>query len=533
MLGGFAVSKFNGTKTRPVGVGPIKTKAKTIRNHEGAAGFDRDARSELFLLAVGNFVGEDSFYEKADDRDARYRKLIHKMAVKDGEWTAALLAWLRGPEGNMRSASLVGAAEYVKARLDTGIAGGNRHVVASVLQRADEPGEMMAYWTSRYGRNVPKPVKRGVADAVQRLYNERSLLKYDSASNGYRFGTVVDLTMPTPNDARQSDLFRYAMDRRHNWAEIPESLQMVDANADFKKLTWATIDQMATDGELADALAEAGMTWEQLGSFGAWTAKRWEAIIPSLGIMAALRNLRNFDETGVSDKVATQVAARFMDADEIARSRQFPFRFLSAYEQAPSLRWGHALDIALGHSLRNIPELPGRSLILIDTSGSMQRAFSAKSTMSAVKAAAVFGVALGVRNGATADIVGFASGEFRHEVRKGASAIAEIARFINRVGDVGHGTDIAGAVARSYKGHDRVFIISDMQTQTGNITAPIPTHVPVYGFNLGGYKPAAMNLGPNRHEFGSLTDSTFKLVPQLEAGRNGDWPWMTAEKRAA
>jgi hypothetical protein len=34
--------------------------------------------SELFLLAVANFVGEDTFYEKADDRDRRYTDLIHR-----------------------------------------------------------------------------------------------------------------------------------------------------------------------------------------------------------------------------------------------------------------------------------------------------------------------------------------------------------------------------------------------------------------------------------------------------------------------
>ena len=41
---------------------------------------------------------------------------------------------------------------------------------SSVLQRADEPGELLAYWLAAHGRAVPKPVKRGVADAAVRLY---------------------------------------------------------------------------------------------------------------------------------------------------------------------------------------------------------------------------------------------------------------------------------------------------------------------------------------------------------------------------
>lgn len=43
----------------------------------------------------------------------------------------------------------------------------------------------------------------------------------------------------------------------------------------------------------------------------------------------------------------------------------------SPHEQAPSLRWGHALDKALQASLGNLPALPGRTLILVDTSASM------------------------------------------------------------------------------------------------------------------------------------------------------------------
>ena len=56
---------------------------------------------------------------------------------------------------------------------------------------------------------------------------------------------------------------------------------------------------------------------------------------------------------------------------EVARSRQFPFRYLAAYRHAPSLRWSYPLEQALGHSLANVPALPGRTLVLVDRSGSM------------------------------------------------------------------------------------------------------------------------------------------------------------------
>ncbi|XVQ84087.1 hypothetical protein ACQP2K_35515 [Microbispora siamensis] len=194
------MAKFNTGTARAATFSPVTT--ETVpggRTHEGAPGYLRDARSELFVLAVSNMVGENTFYERAGDRDDRFRALVHRVAVEDGDW----MARLRG-EANMRSASLVAALEAVRARLSAGLHGGNRELVASVLQRADEPGEALGYWTSRYGRAVPKPVKRGIADAVRRLYTERSLVKYDSDARGFRFGDVIELVHPTPADDRRA-----------------------------------------------------------------------------------------------------------------------------------------------------------------------------------------------------------------------------------------------------------------------------------------------------------------------------------------
>ncbi|MDQ3402469.1 MAG: TROVE domain-containing protein [Actinomycetota bacterium] len=510
---------------------PIVTETRASgTTFEGGPGFARDPRSELFLLAVSNFGGEDTFYESAEKRDTRYAQLVHEAALADPEWTGRFLAWLR-TGANMRTASLVGAAEFVKARLDAGdateCATTNRSVVDSVLQRADEPGELLAYWTTVHGRNIPKPVKRGVADAVRRLYSERSLLKYDSTANGFRFGDVIDVVHPNANEPWQGDLYKYALDRRHNRDNpIPHSLSTLRAREEL-----ATMPIEARREALDyQRLRDAGMTWEALAGWlqGPMDAAAWETVIPSMGYMALLRNLRNFDEAGVSDEVAASVAARLTDPEQVARSRQFPFRFLSAYEKVSNPRWNQALDTALRHSLVNLPALPGTSLVLVDTSGSMTSTpFSARSKVTPAKAAAVFGVALGIK-GESVDIHGFASGTFRHKIRTGASVIGEIDRFLGRIGEVGHGTDIAESLRSTYRRHDRVFIISDMQTIANGqgVGDTVPAHVPIYGFNLSGHQRAAMATGHgNRHEFGGLTDATFRMVPLLEAGGKADWPF--------
>jgi hypothetical protein len=520
------MSKFNFAWLK--GSGPISAETTpTGRTHEGGAGYAHDAKSELFLLAVANFAAENTFYEKAADRDRRYTGLIRRVAVDDPEWTARFLRWLR-TGAHMRSASLTGALEAAYALREAGIPGG-RQIVDSVLQRADEPGEALAYWTATHGRALPKPVKRGIADAAARLYNERSLLKYDTASHAFRFGDVLDLAHPRPGAGKvwQGELFAYALARRHARESAPPArLTTVLANRDLRRLA------AREPGALLDpdALTRAAMTWEDaLSLAGPETDKKalWEAMIPSMGLMALLRNLRNFDEAGVGDDAAARICARFTDAGEIARSKQFPYRFLAAYENAPSLRWGPALDRALQLALSNVPALRGRSLILVDTSASMAtRGFSGRSTMTPVKAAAVFGVALAAR-GEQVDLHGFADGVFRHDVGRGASVIREVDRFVSRVGEVGHGTRIATSIRATFRSHDRVFVFSDMQTfADGEVTRALPAGVPLYGFNLGGYTRTAFDAGNrNRLEFGGLTDATFRMVPLIEAGTHASWPF--------
>ncbi|MFC8426931.1 TROVE domain-containing protein [Streptomyces sp. NPDC057236] len=525
------MARFNTRTAKAQPASRVTSTGRVLRTYEGGRGREREPRSELFLLAVSNFVTQQAFYETGDDRDDRFARLVRELAVSDPSWTAGLLGWLRG-EGNLRTASIVGAAEYVKARLDAGATGGpsNRQVVDSVLRRPDEPGELLAYWTARYGRNIPKPVKRGVADAVRRLYGGKSLLKYDTASKGYRFGDILNLVhaAPDPDKPWQGDLFRYALDRRHNpdTAVPPASNRVLTAHRELMALPVGERRAVVTAPDGAERLAAAGITWEALAGWlqGPMDKAAWEAVIPSMGTMALVRNLRNFDEAGVSDEAAARVAARIADPAEVARSRQFPFRYLAAYRHAPSLRWSYPLEQALGHSLANVPALPGRTLVLVDRSGSMfYSRMSDRSELTRADAAAVFGTALALR-AQKADLVEFGSTSDPVPFRRGESVLKILGRF----GDLG-GTDTTGAVRRHYARHDRVLIVTDEQyahSHHGDPTGQVPAEVPVYTWNLAGYRAGHGPSGTaNRHTFGGLSDAAFRMVPLLEAGRDADWPW--------
>ncbi|GIJ47247.1 RNA-binding protein [Virgisporangium aliadipatigenens] len=525
------MAKFNRASTRTApGLAPVVSeRVPSGRTHEGGHGFARDLKSELFLLAVSNMVGEATFYEPAGGRDSRYVALVRRAAVGDPQWTAAFLRWLRG-EANMRTAALVGAAEFVKARVEAGVSDPvvtNRKVVDSVLQRADEPGELLAYWTSHYGRRIPMPLKNGIADAVRRLYTERNLLKYDTATHAWRFADVIEIVHPRPVPG-QSELFKVALERRHHrGAAPPAALEMLVRNAALRRRA-AAEPAVLYD---ADALREAGMTWEDALSLAGprlAKAKLWSAMIPSMGYMALLRNLRNFDEAGVPDDVASAAATRLADPAQVASSRQFPMRFLSAHRAAPSLRWGYPLERALGHSLANVPRLDGRTLVLVDTSYSMHNAFSMDGTLKRWDAAVIFGVALALRC-ATADVVSFASTRQTKVfgLRPAESLLASVARWKSGGYFIGGGTDTADAVRRHYDRHDRVVIVTDEQAAAspGGVSGALPSTVPLYTWNLAGYRMGHAPSGRYRYTFGGLTDQAFRMIPLLEAGRDAAWPW--------
>lgn len=514
--------------------GAIQTTGRVSVTYEGGPAWLRDAKSELFLLAVSNFVGEDTFYEDATNRDTRFVDLVHKVTQEDADWVARLVAWLRGPEANMRSASVVAALEYVRA----GGANG-RAVVASALQRADEPAAALAYWNHRYGRRLPMAVKRGVADAATRLYTDYATMKYDGKSRNWRMGDVIELVRPRPRDEAQSKLFEHLLNKRHG-----RKLTVIDQH--FSQANPATSFQMVLRNMSendrrhwlrsfgSEGLKQAGFTWEQLSGWlpGGMDKEAWEFVIPNMGYMALLRNLRNFDEAEVSDEVAAYVNGVLADPENVAKSRQMPFRFKNAYDHVPSERWSAALEAAFNHSVNNIPAFRGGTLVLTDVSGSMSgMGFTHRSAARPIDVAALFGGALAKRGRTNVDFVVFGTNSMDITDKVRTTPILRLSQEISRMGDqVGHGTDGYRAIADHFvpERHERVIILTDGQMRAfgGRGSAAVNAVKKLYNFNLNGYAAGGFESGKNGHyELGGITDSTFKMIPLVEAGNDQDWPF--------
>jgi TROVE domain-containing protein len=510
---------------------PIAIKTGTLptgRTHNNAPGFERDAKSELFLLAVSQFYGEDTFYETSSLRDDRFRNLVAQVARSDADWLRRFLPWLRNV-ANIRTASIVGAIEAARAMAKAGIPGG-RGIVAEAMSRADEPGEALAYYVSRYGRSLPKPIKRGIADAVGRLYTQYSALKYDTDSKGYRFADVLELTHAAPVSLDQGQLFKWLLARRHRRTriEVGDDLEMVAANAYLRRRAATDVKALLNETQLR----LAGMTWEDVLSLGGNRIDKkalWTAVIPTMGYMGLLRNLRNFDEAGISGDLVDTVRERLASPAEVAKSRQLPMRFLSAHREVSSNNWSLALERALEASLVNVPKLDGSTLVLIDTSGSMAASMAGKSKLQRWDTAVIFGLAVAHAN-AAADVVSFSDSSKVFPAKAGESLLRSIDRWKSGGYFIGNGTATEAAVRKHYRGHDTVLILTDEQANYHDhydVAAAVPKDKTVITFNLAGdkYGHTASGADPRRVTVGGLSDAAFKLLPSLAARAQGGWPF--------
>lgn len=547
------MATFNKAGAKPRTTSPVTTTGPAT-TALGASGFSRSPLSDLYLLSVSNLVTPDMFHEGADPRNERYIDLLRSTALLEQEHVTRMLPWLR-QDGYMRSASILGAAEAAKTLCDQHRYDGVEDMIDGVLQRADEPGEFLAYWFSIAGKAWPRryqTVKRGLKSAVARLYSEYTYGKWDSAKRAIRFADVIDIVHPAPKDDAQSDLFKLIIDRRHGRpGTLTENLRTlrnlkdwrVDVAANGAKLS-STSYRTASGLLHPDVLKSAGLTWEDvLSELGSKVDKAalWEAIIPAMAPGALLKNLRNFDEAGISDAVAAQVAQVLTSGERVRRAKLFPYRFLAAYKAVPSLRWGHVLERGLGASLELVPRLKGKTLILVDRSPSMfpGHGFSTphKGDITLADQAALFGSALAVK-AEDATLVEFGGESRQVRVPRGASVLKVVESF----GEAINYTDIPRAVADNFTGeYRRVVVVTDEQSRPGYFRRPtrgwtreevkvddlVPKNVPVYVWNMAGYSASILETGSNRHCFGGLSDASFGLIQLLEQDKNAPWPWMS------
>lgn len=513
------MSRF--TQTRPApGTVPTGTTDQRRYTNEGAIGFDKDIYTEVFTLGLTFLT--DEFYESANQRVDRFAEGIRILTGTDAAWVHDFLVWLR-TDANIRTAAVVGAVEATRA-------GAGSNLLPDVLSRGDEPAEALGYFMSRHGRKLPAAVKRGIAKSATKLYTERMAIRYTSGRATVTPADVIALTRPRPKDDRQSAVFTYLGDIAH---------KRTDPRIDGLEL----IPFVRSWMENPALVMPAALPWEQALSRGVEAGldrtDLWKTLLTPtgdgqhrLGYMALLRNLRNIEEAGLVNTPTWDIAMkRLADPDEVARSKQLPFRFYSAYRNT-SVHAHSALELALDASLSNIPTYKGRSLVMVDTSGSMQGWGDGGTGVAPVDVAALFASAIKRRSPDTSVWI-YADRAVKVDFSP-PSVLQGVAGLNQMVGSVGHGTQTWPSTEQALASDgkfDRVIVLTDMQDhprtggRIGRYSSVANADLPIYVYDLQGYKTSNVQGDRGRYLLSGRNDQLFKVPALVEAGRDAGWPW--------
>jgi len=235
-------------------------------------------------------------------------------------------------------------------------------------------------------------------------------------------------------------------------------------------------EQAALWKSLVEGSLEPADTWEVALSGGADKKATWERLLTErkLGYSALLMNLHNM----IKAKVAPDLVERAL-IDGAPKSKALPFRFLSAAKHAP--QYVQALSDGMCAAVTG--NLPGRTALVIDVSGSMDDLLSAKSTLTRWEAAA--GLAILLREMAASCRVFTFSNAL---VEVGNLRGLALAQAIGA--SQWHGATQLSAALKTLQPHtpeiERLVVVTDEQTHDG-IFAPWVEKA--YLVNVGPYKP--------------------------------------------
>lgn len=314
-----------------------------VSNYENGLSFSVDNLTELYMRAATCLVGEPKFYESANFADQELIRATHEVLKTDPEFVLQLAVYCR-EQMHLRSVPLVLCAEY--ANVAPGTVPNARKYISRVIQRADELSEIIAY---QFERNkvsprttkLPMVIKKGVADAFPK-FDAYALGKYNR-DGAVKLRDALFLTHPVPKSDQQKQ--------------------------DCDDLTNGTL--------------ESPITWETQRSGGLMT---WHDVIHSIfhkdgkvnNYMAQLRNLRNaLQSEDVTNDDIVLMCKMLSNPDAVLKSKQLPFRFLSAYRVVKDIEHPminnvmDALESAVSVSIDNMPRMAGTTLIACDVSGSM------------------------------------------------------------------------------------------------------------------------------------------------------------------
>lgn len=319
----------------------MRTNRKTVgteRTHEGAQSVRTNAEVQLRRTVMSCMLFEKTFYEDGQSVAQRIKTLVGEVSLD----VAAQAAVDAREKFKLRHVPLLIVREIMRHHNGRKVG----DVIARVIQRPDEAGELLALYRADGGKGEPAQLKLGLSRAIK-TFSEYQLAKW-SRDGAFKLRDVLRLAHPRPRDDEQSALFNRVV-----------------------------------AGELATP-----DTWEVALSGGTDKKETFERLITErkLGALALLRNLRGMIAAGVDTDIIRD------GLDNMRAERVLPFRFISAARHAPQIE--DAIEKVMFRCLAAVPKLGGKTALLIDHSRSMRSTISDKSDISRFDAAAAVAMIL-------------------------------------------------------------------------------------------------------------------------------------------
>lgn len=460
---------------------------KTV-NLAGGEAYFQTPELEFVSILLTSFLN-DKFYRKANDEMDRLVTLIGQ--IKDKEFLGKAAVYTRNEFG-MRSITHVLTAELVNI-----VSGANwlRPVIKNVIRRPDDGIEILAYYINKFGKNkLKKVLRRGISDAFGK-FNEYTLAKYRCEERDIK---LIDLVRLCHVEATAKN--KVALEKLVKGTLKPEN-------------TWeAKLSEAGRDAENEEEVIEN-------------KKEAWADLIKSgkIGYFALLRNLRNILEQ--SPDVMPEATQLLVNEEAIKRSLVLPFRFSTAYDEIKVMSGANqvlgAISRALDISVNNCPELSGKTLVVLDTSGSMETAMSGSKT--AKEIGALFAATILKRN-PSADFMMFSDDAHYASINPTDSIMS----IMNSIHYKSGGTNFNSIFERTDKKYDRIIILSDMQGWVG-YNVPTATfnryktqfncNPTVYSFDLCGH--GTMQFPENNvYTLAGFSDKIFDIMKLLETDKN-------------
>lgn len=382
----------------------------TATTHEGAPAARLTPLAELRRSVLTALLWEDTFYEKGQSIATRIGDLVARVEPAD----VAALAVEARERMYLRHVPLYLVRELARRKGHGTLVA---DTLARVIQRPDELTEYLAiYWKGQAAGTTKRPEplsagsKRGLARAF-RKFSAYQLAKYD----------------------------------RDGGVKLRDVLRLVHAKAE-------TSEQGALWKRVIARDLDAPDTWEVALSAGAEKRETWERLLreKKLGALAFLRNLRNMLASNVDTGLIRERFAQPLD-------KVLPFRYIAAVRHAPA--FAQELNDAMLRAVGDEPRLTGKTAVLVDVSGSMDDAISAKSDMTRMDVAA--GLAVLVREIADARVFTFSDRLVEAPAYRGLSLVDGILR------SQPHGGTYLGGALKAlsrFATFDRVIVVTDEQS---------------------------------------------------------------------